>query len=143
MALQKKHGVCGRATLNYFAVFKLSMKVEKTTLDSKGRAVIPKAFREAISLREGDPVFVSLDEKNKSIILSQYSESSVYQLTIGMGDAPGTLAKLATALFENGVDLIATESHSTLRTKGAVWRVLCSMKDKKTDFAKLKKLLMK
>jgi AbrB family looped-hinge helix DNA binding protein len=119
------------------------MKIEKTRLDSKGRAVIPKPFREALGLREGDPVFVSLNERNQAIMITQYSESAVYQLTICMGDAPGTLAKIATILFENGVDLIATESHSTLRTKGAVWRILCTINRKKTNFAKLKKLLLR
>lgn len=115
------------------------MKIEKTVLDSKGRIVIPKSFRESISLRENDPVFVSLNEKTQTIAISQYGNESVYQLTIEMGDRPGTLAMLAKALFDNGVDLIATESHSTLRTRGASWRVLCSTK--KLDSAGLKKVL--
>jgi AbrB family looped-hinge helix DNA binding protein len=116
------------------------MKTEKTKLDSKGRALIPKAFREAIGLKESDPVFVSLDEKNQSIILSQYAESEVYQLTIEMGDKPGALASLAKVLADNKVDLIATESHSVLRAKGALWRVLCSCK--KMDREPLRKALL-
>lgn len=104
------------------------MKIERTNLDSKGRALIPKSFREAIGLRENDPIYVSLDEKNNILVLGQYNESNVYQITIEMGDTPGTLAKLANVLSENMVDLIATESHSTLRTKGATWRVVCSCK---------------
>lgn len=116
------------------------MKIERTNLDSKGRALIPKSFREALALRENDPVFVSLDEKNRTIILSQYSESSVYQLIIEMGDTPGALAKLAKVLVDNHVDLITTESHSVLRTKGALWRVLCSAR--KMDASALKKRLL-
>lgn len=115
------------------------MKIEKTVLDSKGRVVVPKQFREALGIRENDPVFVSLNEKTQTITISQYGNESVYQLTIEMGDKPGTLARLARAIFENGLDLIATESHSTLRTKGASWRVLCSTK--KLDVARLKKAL--
>lgn len=115
------------------------MKIERTNLDSKGRALIPKSFRDAIGLRENDPIYVSLDEKNNVLVLGQYAESNVYQITIEMGDAPGTLAKLAKTLFENKIDLIATESHSTLRAKGATWRVLCSCK--KTDMNRLKKML--
>lgn len=117
------------------------MKIEKTNLDPKGRALIPKSFRDAIGLRENDPIYVSLDEKNNVLILGQYAENNVYQLTIEMGDAPGTLAKLAKTLFENKIDLIATESHSTLRAKGATWRVLCSCK--KTDMKNLKLTLRK
>lgn len=116
------------------------MKTEKTKLDSKGRALIPKPFRESLGLRENDPIFVSLDSQNHAIIIGQYSETNVYQITIEMGDKPGTLAKLAHILSTNGVDLIATESHSTLRTKGATWRVLCSAK--KVDMKKLRRLLL-
>lgn len=116
------------------------MKIERTTLDSKGRALIPKSFREILSLRENDPVFVSLDERNHAIVLSQYAEKDVYQITIEMEDKPGTLAKLAKTLYDKKIDLIATESHSTLRTKGASWRVLCSVK--KLNFADLKKKLV-
>lgn len=119
------------------------MKIEKTKLDSKGRAVIPKAFRESLGLREGDPVFVSLDEQNQAILLTQYSEKDLYQFVITMGDTPGTLAKLAALFYKNEVDLIATESHSTLRTKGATWRALCSIRNKKTKISNLKKLLLK
>lgn len=111
------------------------MKIERTCLDSKGRALIPKSFREAIGLRESDPIYVSLDGKNNVLVLGQYAESNVYQITIKMGDTPGTLAKLANVFSENMVDLIATESHSTLRTKDATWRVICSCK---TDIKKLK-----
>jgi AbrB family looped-hinge helix DNA binding protein len=117
------------------------MKIEKTNLDSKGRAVIPKAFREALGLRENDPVFISLDEEKCAIILTQYSESDIYQIKMEMGDTPGTLARLAVALFENGVDLIATESHAVLRTKGATWRGVCSISPK-VDISALKRLLL-
>ncbi|MFH1521304.1 MAG: AbrB/MazE/SpoVT family DNA-binding domain-containing protein [Candidatus Micrarchaeota archaeon] len=118
------------------------MKIEKTKLDSKGRALIPKEFRESINLREGDPIFVSLNEKNRTIILSQYSESDLYQLFITMSDKPGTLAWLASVLFENKFDIIVTESHAVLRTKGAFWRVIGTFKGPH-DKQKLKKELLK
>ncbi|VVC04060.1 Transcriptional regulator MraZ [Candidatus Bilamarchaeum dharawalense] len=117
------------------------MKIEKTNLDSKGRALIPKSFREAIGLRENDPVFVSLDDANNALILSQYSEKNLFQITITMNDKPGTLAWLATVLYENSFDLIVTESHSVLRTKGAVWRVIGAFKEK-YDVVKLRKKLL-
>ncbi|MFH1785220.1 MAG: AbrB/MazE/SpoVT family DNA-binding domain-containing protein [Candidatus Micrarchaeota archaeon] len=117
------------------------MKTEKTKLDSKGRALIPKSFRETLGLKEDDPIFVSLDNQNHAIIICQYAENNVYQMVIGMGDTPGTLAKLAQLLYKNNIDLIATESHSTLRTKGATWRILCSAKN--VDMKKLRKLLLK
>jgi len=117
------------------------MRIEKTKLDAKGRALIPKEFREVLGLREGDPVFVSLDDKHHSIILTQYEETDLYQIVLHMGDKPGTLAWLATVLFENHFDLIVTESHAVLRTKGAVWRIIGSFKGK-SDVQNLKKELL-
>ena len=116
------------------------MKIEKTKLDSKGRVVVPKSFRDNLGLREDDLVFLSLDETNRSIILSQYAEKNIYQILIEMNDKPGTLAKLAIALHKEGVDLITTESHSVLRTKSAIWRVMCALKGKTSE---LKKILKK
>ena len=116
------------------------MKIEKTRVDSKGRVVIPKSFRDSLAISVGDSIFLSLDEENRSIIISQYKEKDVYQILIEMGDAPGTLVKMAEVLFNNNVDLISTESHSVMRTHSAFWRVLCSMKGVKMP--ELKKQLV-
>ncbi|MFH2106820.1 MAG: hypothetical protein ABII22_06170 [Candidatus Micrarchaeota archaeon] len=117
------------------------MQIEKLKLDEKGRIVLPAKYRDYLGLESGDSLFASLDEKNKSIILSIHSDSDTYLLSIGMGDAPGTLAKLAKVLVDNEVDLISTESHSTNRTKSAVWRVICKLDKKK--ITKIEKELKK
>jgi len=117
------------------------MKIERTNLDSKGRIVIPKTFRDNLGLSERDNIFISLDEKNRNIIVSQYKEKKIYQIIIEMKDAPGTLFKLAKIMYENKIDLITTESHSVSRTNSALWRILCAMD--KINNSDLKKKLKK
>ena len=101
------------------------MKIEQIKLDEKGRIVLPASFRAALSIDEGDFVYISLDESNQKIILSPRPQEKLYLISITMGDSPGTLAKLAQTLANEEVDLIASESHSLLRNKDAVWRVTC------------------
>lgn len=101
-------------------------KLELVRIDSKGRIVLPQAFRESLRLREGDKAFLSLDEADERIIVSPGGEKNLLLMDVTMGDAPGTLARLATALAKEGVDLVSTESHSLDRSRNAVWRVLCN-----------------
>lgn len=117
------------------------MQIEKLKLDGKGRIVLPAKFREYLGLTTGDEIFASLDEKTQSLVLSGHAEREVYLLKIEMGDAPGTLAKLAKVLADNKVDLISTESHSITRMQNAVWRVVCKLNKEKID--KIKKELKK
>ena len=100
------------------------MRIERIKIDSKGRIVLPSSFRTALALDQGDVVYLSLDEQNSAIVISTKPDESLYSLVISMDDAPGTLAKLATVLAEQNVDLVATESHSLTRSKEAVWRVI-------------------
>jgi len=107
------------------------MKIEKLKLDSKGRIVLPHPYREFLNLGEGDSIFASLDERNTAIILTPYLEKDLFSLDIKMTDAPGTLAKLAKVFVDEKADLVSTESHSLVREKSAVWRVVCKINKKK------------
>lgn len=117
------------------------MKIEKLKIDSKGRIVLPYAFRETLGMREGDLVFASLDDAKTSLIISPFGEKDVYQLDIEMSDRPGTFAALLKVFSEAKVDLVAVEAHSVVRTKSAHSRVVCKLKPKSIPglLSKLKK----
>lgn len=125
----------GRA-LKHFIMAKL----ELVKIDSKGRVVLPQAFRESLRLREGDKTFLALDEENERVIISPGGERNLTLMEIEMSDKPGTLARLATALAREGVDLVSTESHSLDRSRNAVWRVLANTTSVK-DWEVLKRRL--
>ncbi len=101
------------------------MMIEKLKVDSKGRIVLPFGFRTTLGIREGDYIFASIDEVNSAIIVSPLTEKKPYVMDIVMSDRPGTLAKLATVLAENKVDLISSRTHSLIRQKEAIWHVVC------------------
>ena len=101
------------------------MKIEKIKVDSKGRIVLPLGFRTTLGIKEGDYIFASIDEVNSAIIVSPLTEKKPFVMDIVMADKPGTLAKLATVLAENKVDLISSRTHSLIRQKEAAWHVIC------------------
>lgn len=121
----------------------LSMgKSEISKVDSKGRLQIPSSFRQTLRIKEDSEVLVNLDEANQRLILTNATEKSLLMIIISMSDAPGSLARMAKVMAENGVDLVSTESRSISRGKEAEWQVICepsSIQDKE----KLKKKLLK
>ncbi len=117
-------------------------RIESARLDSKGRVVVPQAFREMLGLHAHGRVFVSLDEENNRILLFPASEKGLCVIEIGLSDAPGSLAKAASTLANAGVDLVSSESRSTSRGALAIWRVVCNASSVK-DFAGLKNALLR
>lgn len=116
-------------------------KTEIARIDSKGRLQISSGYRDFLGLKPGSEVLVSLDDENNVIILTPSAEKSLVKLKIGISDAPGSLAKMASLLAKNGVDLVATESRSISRGKNAEWRVTCSA-DSVRDLKSLKKRIL-
>ncbi|MDP2717564.1 MAG: hypothetical protein Q8P02_02365 [Candidatus Micrarchaeota archaeon] len=98
-------------------------QLSRVKIDSRGRIVLPQHFREFLGLKENDSAYAVLDEKNRQHKIQAAAEKGLVYLEIELEDAPGSLARAAAALEKEGVDLVATESHSTLRGKKAVWRV--------------------
>ncbi len=99
-------------------------KLELVKIDSRGRIVLPQHFREWLGLKENDSAYATLDEENHRLWISPVAEKGLVQVEIVLGDEPGTLARAASVLARLDVDLVSTESHSTLRGKQAVWRII-------------------
>ncbi len=114
---------------------------EIAKLDSKGRILIPASFRAALRLGEDSEVLAHLDEMNAAITLTPVGGQGLVSMTIGLSDAPGSLARTAKVLADEGVDLVSSESRSMHRGQNAEWRVLASA-DSLGDLARLKRRLM-
>lgn len=112
------------------------MNAREVKLDSKGRAIIPNSFREALGIKTGENLVIELDKSNERLILFPIQKKETKKIEIWIGDKPGSLAKAAGILSRNKADLIFTESRSLSREKEAVWSVVADFS--KTDLKKLK-----
>ena len=113
---------------------------EVMRLDSKGRVIIPAGFRDFLRLKPDSEVLLSLDEENARLVLTPTSEKKLTSIKIAISDKPGSLARIAKVLADEGVDLISSESRSLSRGKSAEWRVTCSADSLKNANSLKKKL---
>ncbi|VVB56954.1 Uncharacterised protein [uncultured archaeon] len=112
-----------------------------SSLDEKGRVLIPLSLRERVGLASGEKVLVSADPASKTLIIEPSHEKELLSLTIELGDQPGALAKAALALYDLGVDLVSTHSRSARRGEVALWEVECNPRD--ASIAQIKAALLK
>jgi len=94
-------------------------------IDNRGRLVIPTEFREALGMKDGDELLLSLDEKINALVLSPIGQqASLIRIEVEFSDTPGSLAKTASAIAKMNLDLIMTESKSFSRGKAARWHII-------------------
>ena len=98
-------------------------------LDTRGRLVIPNEFREALNLKKGDEVLLSMDTKTNTLIISPIygQQCNLAKIELEFGDSPGCLAKIANFLAGMKIDLVMTESKSFQRGKKARWNIIADI----------------
>ena len=113
-------------------------------LDTRGRLVIPNEFRESLDLKEGDNVLISLDSKTNTLSINPIygQENYLIQMEIKFGDKPGSLAKIATLLAKNKIDLIMTESKSYERGSKARWDIIADISKSNLSIQEIKNELL-
>ena len=113
-------------------------------LDIRGRLVIPNEFREALNLKEGDEVLISLDSKTDTLMISPIygKPTDLIKMEIEFGDTPGCLARIAQKIADINIDLITTESKSSQRGKIARWSVIADISKCSYSVNEIKQLLL-
>ena len=99
------------------------MPTQNIKVDSKGRIIIPNSFRESLGIKAGENIEAHLDKENGRVILFPI-EKATRKLVVLFGDVPGSLAKVATILARNKVDLVYTSSRSLKRRQEAEWEII-------------------
>jgi AbrB family looped-hinge helix DNA binding protein len=102
---------------------------EIVRIDSRGRITMPSSIREALRFSEGIYVMLiaDLDKKEIRIIPFADPEAKLVELSITFSDVPGALAKSASILADEGVDLLSSESRTLRRGKSAEWIVIADV----------------
>ncbi len=98
-------------------------------MDSKSRITVPAKLRKILGLAEGMKFLVIADTEKKEIRLVPLAElqAKVYKLRIVMADTLGVLAKVASFLAREKVDLLITESRTIRRGKTAEWVIIADL----------------
>lgn len=97
-----------------------------SSIDSKGRVLIPQSIRDAANLKPDEKVILGFDSTRRAITIEPAHEKKLLRIEILLADSPGSLAQAASVLAKLGVDLVSTQSHSSRRGEAAVWRVECN-----------------
>jgi AbrB family looped-hinge helix DNA binding protein len=107
---------------------------EVVKLDSKGRVVVPMAFRQALGMKEGSGVLLTIDPDRHALTVLPFASAGdkLYSVFVELSDAPGSLSRALNILAKSGVDLIQSESVSSVRGKRAQWRAVVDLSGCKT-----------
>ena len=116
---------------------------ELIRIDERFRIVIPKTIRESLGLIQGQYLLISSDENEIRIIPFADPDANTVNMTITMGDFPGSLAKIADNLAEMKIDLLLGESRIIQRKKIAQWFVIADLSNCNLKLDEIKNKLLK
>jgi AbrB family looped-hinge helix DNA binding protein len=114
---------------------------EIVRIDSRGRVTMPASIREAVRLSEGMYVILiaDLDKKEVRIVPFADPEAQLIEFRLTFADVPGVLAKAATVLAREGVDLLSSESRTLRRGESAEWFVIADVSKCKCKLQELER----
>jgi len=117
---------------------------EIVRIDSRGRVTLPSSLRDAVKLPEGVYVMLVADLDRKEIRIVPFAdpEAKLFELRVTFADIPGALARAATVLAKEGVDLLSTESRTLRRGESAEWVAIIDVSNCKLGSNELKRKLI-
>ena len=117
---------------------------EIVRVDSRGRITMPSSIRDAIKLSEGMYVMLIADLDKKELRITPFAdpEAKLVELSITLSDVPGALAKAASILADQEVDLLSSESRTLRRGKSAEWIAIADISRCKCSLNELEKKII-
>ncbi|MBM3229600.1 hypothetical protein FJZ26_04170 [Candidatus Parvarchaeota archaeon] len=118
---------------------------EIAKIDGKGRLLVPQAFREVLSIKDGSHVLVSVNSEKKYLTILPFAAAGddLHIVHVTLSDAPGSLMRVLTVLARQGVDLIQSESLSSDRGRVATWKALVDLSSCKAKPTQLRAILIR
>jgi AbrB family looped-hinge helix DNA binding protein len=117
---------------------------EIVRVDSRGRITMPSSIRDAIKLSEGMYVMLIADLDKKELRIAPFAdpEAKLVEINITFSDVPGALAKAASILANQGVDLLSSESRTLRRGKSAEWTAIADISRCKCNLNELEEKII-
>lgn len=118
--------------------------VDIVRVDTRGRITMTSSLREAIGISEGMHVMLIGDLENREIRIVPFAdpEADLYELKIELTDIPGSLAKAATTLADNNIDLLSSQSQTLRRGQSATWIIVTDISKSKISLEDLEKKIV-
>ena len=108
-------------------------------VNEKGEIKVPNEIRDQIGIIEGMHVLLRADLDRREIVIVPFSaaEADLVEFKITLSDTLGALAKCATFLSENSINLVASEAKSIQRGEIAEWIVVADISKCKANVREL------
>ncbi|NHJ47838.1 MAG: hypothetical protein FK733_08630 [Asgard group archaeon] len=113
-------------------------------INEKGEIVIPEDIRDQLGMIEGMHVMLRADLSRRELVIIPFStkEADLVEFKITLSDIPGALAKCATFLSENNINLVASESKAIQSGELAEWIVVADISKCKANIREICKKLV-
>lgn len=117
---------------------------ELVRVDSKGRIMLPRTIREAFNLGEGMYLMLIADVTSREVRLIPFADPSakLAEVRVALADVPGALARVATVLAKQEVDLLSTSSRTLHRGESAEWHSVVDLSKCRCKISELKEKIL-
>lgn len=115
-------------------------------IKGKGKIKILPELGMPLGLEDGSQVYFSpfTKEGEAVVIITSINPEcwqDLYDLKFNLGDEPGSLAAVATILADKKINILISESVTTLPGKEAEWRVLADFREFKKSVEELNRII--
>lgn len=118
---------------------------EIVRINEKGAIIISEVVRDQLGMVEGMHVMLRIDIEKREINITPFTTAEVdlVEFTITLSDVPGALAKSATFLADQNINLLASESRTIQSGELAEWIVVADISNCKENIRELCKDIAK
>jgi len=96
-------------------------------IDSKGRILIPAQIRDFLNVNKGTEIILIPDNRKTQLKILPLTKEKTAKLKFFLSDSPGSLAYVANILAKYNVNILASESRTTVKRQTAEWNIIADI----------------